>query len=538
MSYDVFQHKLQLCHYNEDIMSPIRTITIAATYRDSVFLMNLSNQAREHSGVEQISAMMGTPRNKDMLVRSGLFDNKINEAGPEDIVVSINASVDRLDHAEKIVRELLMNRSDHPFTTKSHESRPITIQQAKEINPDSNLAIISVAGDYAHYEAAQALSVGLDVMLYSDNISIEAELDLKRFSQIKDRLLMGPDCGTAIIDHVPLGFANRIRRGSIGIVGTSGTGLQEVSTLLDRVGLGISQVYGTGGRDVTDQICGITTLAALKRLAKDDETEAIVVIAKWPGPQTRVSLCNLYKEIKKPIIIRYLSIAKTTLEEEAGVKVANNLTELALLAAKTVAPILDTSEIKLPRAPSAVMIPPGNGYIRGIFSGGTLCYEAIKTARILGLRNLYSNLDIPEISLLNGYEPSRGHTFLDLGTAEFTIGQPHPLMSPEIKMERLITEMCQPDVDVIITDIVLGFGTVSNQAALLVQAVNRAAQETKGASRRIVIVTSVCGTEADNPSRSSQITLLQQAGIHVLGNNVDAAEWGIKLVLHRNRRNE
>ena len=61
---------------------------------------------------------------------------------------------------------------------------------------------------------------------------------------------MGPDCGTAIINGVPLCFANVVRRGDIGIVGASGTGTQEVTVIIDKMGGGVSQVIGTGGRDL------------------------------------------------------------------------------------------------------------------------------------------------------------------------------------------------------------------------------------------------------------------------------------------------
>ncbi|HIU18416.1 MAG TPA: hypothetical protein IAB01_08240 [Candidatus Avidesulfovibrio excrementigallinarum] len=506
---------------------PVRSFIFAASYRDSAFLMKLSSQARQQSGISNISAMMGTPRNKELLARSGLLTPELELAAPEDLLVAIEGPDALLDKAERIVRNLL-REPPVPASPQTGGERPCCLSQAMAEHPQSQVAIISVAGDYAHYEAAKALQLGLDVLLYSDNISIEAEQALKAFARRKNRLLMGPDCGTAIINRIPLGFANQVRRGLIGLVGASGTGLQEVSSLLDRCGLGVSQVYGTGSRDMTDAIGGLSALNALERLAQDAGTEAIAVIAKFPGKATRAKLASWYRKTRKPVIVCYLGEDDMRPEKRLGILTASNLTELALLAARTVAPMLDTSDITdSAPLPERLRQP---GWIRGVFSGGSLCFESLYAARQTGLKNLHSNLHAAGVTHIAGHEPGRGHTFLDMGADEFTVGCPHPLVSPELKMQRLIEEMCSPGVSVALTDIVLGHGTCPHQAAALVQAVDKAATLTGGASRRILVAASVCGTEADTPSRSSQIALLRQAGIHVPGSNMQAALWAARVV--------
>src|SRR5580704_9603583 len=98
-------------------------------------------------------------------------------------------------------------------------------------------------------------------MIFSDNVPIAEEASLKHEARERGLMVMGPDCGTAIIGGVPLAFANAVPRGDIGIIGASGTGIQEVSTLIARAGRGVRHAIGTGGRDMHAEVGGLTTLA-------------------------------------------------------------------------------------------------------------------------------------------------------------------------------------------------------------------------------------------------------------------------------------
>src|SRR4030095_10708603 len=125
---------------------------------------------------------------------------------------------------------------------------------------DADIALISVPGDYAAAEALKALAQGLNVMLFFDNVAIADERAIKLYARARTLLVMGPDCGTAIVNGVPLGFANVVRRGDIGLVAASGTGLQEVTCRIHNLGGGISQAIGTGGRDLKDAGGGMPVL--------------------------------------------------------------------------------------------------------------------------------------------------------------------------------------------------------------------------------------------------------------------------------------
>jgi FdrA protein len=493
------------------------------TYRDSVFLMKLSGLAREESGALQVSAMMGTARNKDLFIQSGLSTPEVEAARPDDLIVSVQAEATEIDSALDVVKNLL---EAAPSRKKSGNgtlaSVPQTIDQALAADKDLNLALISVAGDYARYEAAQALRAGLDVMLYSDNISTADELALKTLAVRKKRLVMGPDCGTAIINGVPLAFANTIRRGSIGLIAASGTGLQEVACLLDRFGVGLSQAYGTGGRDMKDAIGGITTLTALDRLLEDPNTQFIGILGKPPGEKTRQKLLERIKGIQKPVAVHFVGTTDYSPEDAAGIGHGGDLTAFALLLARQVDSSVNAENV----LGSLPAIPQGKkGFLRGLFSGGTLCQEAAELAAPVLQKNLYSNLSVAGYASLSASEPSRGNAFWDFGDDAFTVGRPHPMMAPELRMERLVRELLDPEVSVVLLDIVIGYGAATDQAELVVEALRKADRQSHGKSREKVVVASVCGTEGDVPSRSMQARILFEDGVIVPGSNAQAVLW-------------
>ncbi len=513
-------------------MPSVCSFILAGTYRDSVFLMNLSQTLTIKSGANQVFATMATRRNKELLARAGLLTPEIETAKPDDLAVAIDAPVELHDNLLKMTREYLYSNSASSYGSNYISS--ISFDDAVLGDSKKQIALISVPGDYARYEAARALEKRLDVMLYSDNISLEDEIALKKMAKRKGVLLMGPECGTSIVNGVPLGFANNIRRGEIGIVSSSGTGAQEVSCLLDRCGLGITTAYGTGARDLIDDVGGISAITALERLASDPNTKLILVIANLPGIQTRKRLIEVYKKTKKPVFVRYLGSYDYSIEEKAGIDFASDLTELANMAINELAPILDSSAINLPQAPA---LPEKNNYhgrkfIRGIFSGGTMRSDAIDiiTSKLTGTYKVYSNFERENVISLTGTDKSREHCFLDMGANEFTVGRPHSLVSPETKLERIIMELCSPETAILITDIVIGYGTAKNQASLLVQAFDKAARITNGKSREVIVLSSVCGTDNDLPSRSSEIEILKDAGIFVFGSNAAAANYAADLI--------
>ncbi len=505
-------------------MSQVRSIILPNTYRDSVFLMKLSSQAKTESGAEQVSAMMGTPRNKELFVQSGLVGAGMEGSGPEDLVIAVKGDAASLDAAEQAVRRLLAEAAPGQGEARG-EKRPHDLDQALRHNPDLNMALISVTGDYARYEAARAVNAGMDVMLYSDNISLDDEVALKKQAARKGVLVMGPDCGTAIIRGVPLAFANHVSRGPVGIVGASGTGLQEVICLLERLGVGVSQAYGTGGRDLKDDVGALTAVAALRRLEHDKETGAIVLLGKPPGAKTRTMLAGLLPKLGKPVFVHYLGAPDHAPEEAAGLCCADTLTDLALKAARHIRPGLDETAVI-----GEIPLPAGlrKGYLRGLFGGGTLCQEAAELAAPLLEGDRYSNLAVAGFNSIRAADKSRGHCFWDFGEDEFTVGRPHPMMAPELKMERLVSELLDPAVSVVLMDMVIGYGAHRDQAGEFLRALKTASARDATACRNTLIVASVCGTDADSPGRKEQAALLEDAGVIVCGSNAQAAVFAAK----------
>lgn len=497
----------------------VRSVVKSGSYRDSIFLMNLSSQAAKESGAETVSAMMATERNKELFTASGLMTPEIQTAKANDLVIAIRGDEAQAETAVQAVLALLDQAAEtQRDSSKCSNASPATIRQASLLEqPD--LALVSVAGDYARYEAAEALSVGMDVMLYSDNISLADEYSLKQMAQRKKLLVMGPDCGTAIIDGVPLAFANNVARGPVGIVAASGTGLQEVCCLLDRLGVGISQAYGTGGRDLKDDIGGITTLSALGRLADDPDTEVVVIMGKPPGQKTRGRILDRCRSLGKPVFVHYVGATDYTPEESAGIGFAHDMTELSLVIARHFAP---GASLEDPRCVAAVP-KTGPGFLCGIFGGGTLCHEAAEICRPLLKGEMASNLSVSGFRQIGGKDSFKGHVFWDLGDDEFTVGRPHPMMAPDLKMDKLTQALLDPTVAVVLMDMVIGHGSHPQQAKLAATAIRRA-------NAGKPVVASVCGTEKDAPARSSEVTILQGAGIIVQASNAIAARYAAELI--------
>src|SRR5262249_1271211 len=328
------------------------------------------------------------------------------------------------------------------ITTGGAVWRPRTLQSARRQLADANLALISVPGDFAVAEARKAIRSGLDVMIYSDNVPLAEEAELKREARALGRLVMGPDCGTAIISGVPLGFANVVPRGDIGIIGASGTGIQEVSCLIARAGRGISHAIGTGGRDLKAEVGGITSLMAIDALDADDRTRHIVLISKPPAASVARSVLDRVAKSAKPFTICFLGATDIALP-------ANACSAATLKAA---------AELVVGEAASSATppLPQSRGkLVRGLFAGGTLCSEAQIVFRQAGL-SVMSNVPVPGASPMAGAHD--GHVLIDLGDDEFTRGRPHPMFEPSVRDAPLAEALADPGVGVILIDVVLGYG--------------------------------------------------------------------------------
>jgi succinyl-CoA synthetase alpha subunit len=405
--------------------------------------------------------------------------------------------------------------------------------QAQQSLPDANLALLSVPGPYAKLEVAKALHAGMHVFLFSDNVTLDEELELKRWAVSQGRLMMGPGCGTAILNGVALAFANRVRRGPIGLVAASGTGLQEVTCLIDRGGSGISQAIGVGGRDLSETIGGLMMRQGLAMLAADPQTELIVLISKPPAPTVTETILEAAQACDKPVIVSFLGSRRSgqedritftsTLEETAEValrQINNNRKDYFGLAPKQIE-VLATAERR--------KLASGQRYLRGLFSGGSLCDEAML---ILSERlpALYSNIPLrPEWALADSWH-SREDSCIDMGEEEFTLGRPHPMIDPRLRQERLLKEVEDASVAVILLDVVIGYGSHANPAGALAETIRAAKARVAEQGRYLAVVAHVCGTHQDPQGLQQQEKLLYEAGVLVLPTNAQATRVAAAIV--------
>lgn len=499
-------------------------------YRDSVFLMNFSNQIKSIQGVIDASVMMGTPANKKLLTETGFLTKDGEAALANDLLVCLNAakSADLKAVQMEIERRLISPESGDCTYGNSAAQIPDSIEEALSLNPDANMALISIPGAYVRYQAEKLINAGINVMIFSDNVSVEDEVSLKKAGLRKRVLVMGPDCGTAIINDVPLGFANVIRKGAIGIVGASGTGIQEVSSLIHKNGAGITHAIGTGGRDVSSEVGGLTLLHGIKLLEKDSSTKIICIVSKPPAMEVEKKVIALASKSKKPFVINFLGSNSPAGKAVTNVTFASTLEDSAL---QSVSVLKHMKPAARRRLSSAVVkkalreksrISGSGKYVRGLFSGGTLCEEAII---ILGkkVKNIYSNISKNKDFKLKDSKVSVMNSFIDLGEDEFTRGVPHPMIDFTVRNKRLIQEASDKNVGVILLDIVLGYGAHFSPAAAIKPAIEESLKIARRKKREIVFVASICGTDLDPQNYELQKQILEDLGVNVLASNAEAA---------------
>ena len=493
-------------------------------YLDSVALMRLSVSLSDREGVESASLMIGTPSNLEILGEADLLTAEGRGAGPDDLVLAVRATArDALEAALDAAAEAL-ERAAEP--DERSDFRFPGIRSAFEALPGANLAIVSVPGPFAPPEARRALRLGLNVLLFSDHVSVEDEVALKQEAGRRGLLVMGPDCGTAIIGGVPLAFANRVRRGDIGVVAASGTGLQEFSVLVHRGGGGISHGIGVGGRDLSDAVGAVSTLAALDLLEADAATRHIAVVSKPPGTRTEAALIARLAECPKPVTLCLVGRDEAALP--ANLRLAPTLRDAAWHALDHDA---SGSHPGFGTPPPSVEQLKGSsgGRIVGLYSGGTLCAEAQAILRRAG-EQVSSNAPIPGVDRVTRLEPgseglpagSSGHLLLDLGADEYTTGRPHPMMEPVMRARALAEALSDPDAAVVLLDVVLGTGCHLDPSGAIVRAIESAP------AAHPPVVASVCGTELDPQDATAQAQTLERAGVLVAASNADAVEVALR----------
>ena len=503
-------------------------------YRDSVFLMVISEQARSLPGIVEIAVMMGTDNNKSLMEGVGFSGFDLDSARVNDMVFCIRGeSQEAVENALTQVEEMLTRRPRSGELADVHKTLDAVIRE----RPETNFAIISVPVPFAARETKKALNYGLNVLVFSDNVPVEEEVELKKLASKMNRIVMGPDCGTAIINHVALAFANAVTAGPIGLVAASGTGLQEVICLIDRAGYGISQAIGTGGRDLSDEVGGISMLRGLDILDEDEETEVIVLISKPPGPSTTEKILKRVSKSPKKVIVNFLGY-DTGRISNSGAIAAGTLEETAYLAVATLKgepyryKNFGMPEVEMKRMVEneTERMTRDQKFIRGLYSGGTLCDEAILIlSSIVG--EVYSNVPIQPNLGLQDLSKGYRHCCIDLGDDHFTRGRPHPMISPEIRNRYLLNEAKDREVAVLLLDVVLGYGAHMNMAGALAESIKVAKSKAESRGQYLSVVASVCGTTRDPQDFSSQVEQLRKVGVVVMPSNAQAARFAAMIAV-------
>jgi FdrA protein len=492
-------------------------------YKDSVTLMRLSEALAACPGVKRATLLMGSEANKGILGDGGLLGPMLAAARPDDLMVTIEAEGAEAFEAAARALDQLLSGTPSGFTGEASIAAPRSLAAARQRLAGANLALVSVPGPYAAAEALKALRAGLNVFLFSDNVPLAAERRLKTLATRKGLLVMGPDCGTGILDGVPLGFANGVRRGSIGVIGASGTGMQEITCQIHRLGGGISQAIGTGGRDLAAEVGGLTTRAALALLGKDPDTKVVVLVSKPSAPAVAADIAAAIGVLGKPVVVLFLGAAAGQGPESVTwVRDLEAAAQAAIALAKGAKPARPASDEGTRADLERQRHGRGQRYVRGLYTGGTYTLEAQLVWRQAGLE-VHSNAPLEARLALADARASVGHAAVDLGDDVFTVGRPHPIIDPSLRIERLLQEARDPEVAVVVLDVVIGTAAHPDPAAALGPAIREAKAIAAGQGRHLTVIAWVCGTEADSQGLARQADQLGGAGALLASGSTAAA---------------
>ncbi|EJF3599937.1 acyl-CoA synthetase FdrA [Escherichia coli] len=510
-------------------------------FQDSVSLMIISRKLSESENVDDVSVMMGTPANKALLDTTGFWHDDFNNATPNDICVAIRSEAADAGIAQAIMQQL--EEALKQLAQGSGSSQSLTQvrrwDSACQKLSDANLALISVAGEYAaeltnqaldrnlnvmmfseisvagEYAAEltnQALDRNLNVMMFSDNVTLEDEIQLKTRAREKGLLVMGPDCGTSMIAGTPLAFANVMPEGNIGVIGASGTGIQELCSQIALAGEGITHAIGLGGRDLSREVGGISALTALEMLSADEKSEVLAFVSKPPAEAVRLKIVNAMKATGKPTVALFLGYTPAVARDE-NVWFASSLDEAARLACL----------LSRVTARRNAITPASSGFICGLYTGGTLAAEAA------GLLAGHLGVEADDTHHHGMMLDADGHQIIDLGDDFYTVGRPHPMIDPALRNQLIADLGAKPQVRVLLLDVVIGFGATADPAASLVSAWQKACAA-RSDNQPLYAIATVTGTERDPQCRSQQIATLEDAGIAVVSSLPEATLLAAALI--------
>ena len=504
-----------------------RVIVRKDAYYDSVFLMLISTDVNKITGVNDAVVAMGTEMNVDLISNMGLGTEEVTSSTPNDLIIAIDGENDGvLDEAGEAVDKLLTQKKGAAGADAAY--RPGSLASAVEMVPDANLVIISLPGQYAAREARRALQNGLHVMMFSDNVTLEEEVSLKKLAVEKGLLMMGPDCGTAIVNGMPICFSNVVPKGPIGMVSASGTGLQEVACAIAKAGSGVSQALGTGGRDLKKaQIGGMMMKLCIQALGADPETKVITVVSKPPLAELMAPVIDTLKATGKPAVVHFVGTGAR--EPDGKIQFAGSLEEAAKMSVAVATGATyewrefdqTDEEIEAIVARETLKMSGNQKYLRGLFTGGTLTDESA-TLLYDALGGIYS-FDASDSNFrLADPNKSQGHTIVDLGEDVFTVGRPHPMIDPSIRTERMDREAEDPEMALMLLDCVIGYGSHPDPAGAMVDQIKNAKTAAQKRGGYLSVIASVTGTDGDFQGLGDQRRTLESAGVVVMTTNYQA----------------
>lgn len=489
-------------------------------YYDSVVLMRLQRDLAGLPDVIDAGVVMATAANRDLLSVNDLLPDSMS-ASPDDLLIVVKADTKKsASNALGNVDELLARRKSSAL---SEDFRPHSLSAAVKQLPDANFVLVSVPGRYAAGVAREALDFGKHVFLYSDNVSLEDEIALKKIAREKGLLVMGPDCGTAIINGIGLGFANRVRSGQIGLVGASGTGTQAVTSHVHALGGGISHAIGTGGRDLNADVNAITAHQALDLLKIDPGTKVIVLVSKPPSSEVATKLISAAQDANKPVVVYFIGYPAPA-RKIGYIHFAISLSEAAEIAVGLINRNLNLA--------GGDTLPNPKSYLRGLFSGGTLAYETLLGLQA-SLSPIYSNAPIYAHQTLKDPLKSESHTIIDLGDEYFMVGRLHPMIDNDLRIRRLKQEAADPEVGMILLDVVLGDGSHPDPTSELAPVINDILKERTD----LTILALVIGTDEDPQDIQLQIDRLEKANLIVFRSVTEVVEY-ISLIFSKHKSSQ
>lgn len=500
----------------------LRTLINKGSYQDSVVLMLLTNKISSIDGVNKVSIMMATPANKDIFKAGGMDTPELMEASSNDMAIVIDSDLENIEGLVMKETEEFLNNQSAKSNKGSQDKSVKSWEQATNALPDANLAVISIAGAYAAMEADRALDENLNVFMFSDNVSLEDEVRLKEKAHEKGLLVMGPDCGTGIINGTPIAFANYVEKGKIGIIGASGTGIQELTTIIDKLGEGVSNAIGTGGRDLNAKVGGITMLDAIGVLEQDTDVEVMVIVSKPPAKEVRDKIVNRLEGVSKPVVTLFLGEKPEAHEE--GFYHAYTLDEAARIAVK----LVRNEPIKLDKH----VIEVEGGFdkdekktIKAYYSGGTLAYEA--AILLKDTLKLSAGSEAKQEGYILNIE---GHEVIDLGDDKYTQGKPHPMIDASTRIEYMKMAANDESTGVILFDLVLGYGSHTDMAGELSKGIKTLQKKAEDENRKLYFVTTICGTKKDVQNFDFQKKQMEDMGVIVCDSNKIAVETAMHLI--------